>query len=427
MSVITELPRGSCSLGGANTVLTALHRVIPIYHSGPGCPLQTSAGEFGQAGGRSPASASAVSIPLSNMLEEEVVFGGIDRLRGTVEGALEIYDADAFFVLTGCTAGIIGDNVQELVKEFRAKGEQVYALDTPGFLGDNYRGYEIAFNGLLEQVIEEAPRQANLVNLYGIVPYHDPFWEGTFDEFVRIFERLGLEVNTFFTRKQGIETVRSSSAAALNIVLSPWLLKPFAYQFEKRFGTPTLRWQGIPLGATDTSALVRAVGEALNLDSALVERVVEEEERDVYRYLETIIGALSWKRFAVVGNAQSVIGISRFLANDYSFTPIAAVITDPIFRDEDFESITHAITDLEYAQPPVVIFESDQYNIQNELLKYPQITLLVGSSNDRYIADELEAQFLPAVFPLSDRLILTRTYFGYRGSLTFIEDLFDNL
>jgi nitrogenase molybdenum-iron protein beta chain len=389
--------------------------------------MQTSAGEYYQAGLRGPAAAAAVSIPLSNMLEREVVFGGIDRLRGTVDGALEIYDADAFFILTGCTSGIIGDDVALLANEYRSQGSPVYALETPGFLGDNYRGYEIALDGLLEQVIEPAPRQNNLVNLLGIVPYHDPFWEGTFEEYTRILEKLGLEVNTFFHREQDIDVLRTSSAAALNIVFSPWLLQPFSRRFEERFGTPTLRWWGVPIGASDTSTFLRAVGEALSLDKDLVEKVIYEEEYYVYRYLETTIGALSWKRYAVIGNTQSVTAISRFLANDCSLTPVLVIITDPIFRDEDKEVIRAAVSDLDFAEPPEIHYLSDLFEIESLLRAHPEISLIVGSSAERSIANELGAQILPAVFPIQDRLVINRSYFGYRGSLTFIEDLFDDL
>lgn len=45
------------------------------------------------------------------MLEKEVVFGGTDKLRTTILGAIDIIDADAYFVLTGCTAGIIGEYI----------------------------------------------------------------------------------------------------------------------------------------------------------------------------------------------------------------------------------------------------------------------------------------------------------------------------
>ena len=55
-----------------------------------------------------------------------------------------------------------------------------------------------------------------------------------------------------------------------------------------------------------------------------------------------------------------------------------------------------------------------------------EITLIVGSSNDREIAIEKDAQFILGAFPMSERLIFNRTYAGYRGSLTFTEDIYDN-
>ena len=103
MSQVLENPRGGCVLAGINDVLGALHRVCPIYHAGPGCCMQTTAAEQGQSGHKSACFVSGVSLPSSNMLEKEVVFGGTDKLRTTIQGAIDIIDADAYFVLTGCT------------------------------------------------------------------------------------------------------------------------------------------------------------------------------------------------------------------------------------------------------------------------------------------------------------------------------------
>lgn len=427
MSVVTEFPRGNCALGGVNAVLSAVNRVVPVYHAGPGCCMQNAAGEAGQAGGRTPFYASGVSTPCSNMLEREVIFGGTDKLRETIDGALEIYDADAFFVLTGCTAGIIGDDIINLTQEYRRKGFPVFPIETPGFLGESYRGYEIAFQAFLNFIVEPAERRSDLVNLFGFMPYHDPFWEGNFEEITRLLEELGLEVNTFFTRHQGLEEIRKSSAAALNIIISPWLLQGAEREYQERFGVPSLRWPGLPVGATDTSSFLRAVGKALQLDPAKVEQVIAREEDYVYSYLETAIGALSWKRFAVVGDANTVIGMTRFLANDYSFTPLLAIVTDPMFRPKDMERITAQITGLEHARPPKVVFETDQWKIRQELEAQEEITLLIGSSNDRETAMEKDIQFAAIAYPVTDRLIFNRTYAGYRGSLTLVEDLYDNL
>lgn len=434
MSFVTENPRGGCVLAGINSVLGALHRVCPILHSGPGCCMQTTAAEQGNSGHKHACFVSGVSLPSSNMLEKEVVFGGVNKLRTTIEGAVEIIDADAYFVLTGCTAGIIGDDIASVTDEFVQKGYRVYAIDTPGFAGDSLLGYETVWNTFIDRLIlpprpaAESGRTKPLVNVFGIVPYHDPYWSGTLEELDRILSRLGLEVNTFFTKHQGIDVIERCSEASLNIIVNPWLFKGPAEKFEKKFGVPSLRFPFVPTGASDTTRFVREVAAALSLDSALVEQVIHEEEDYVYSYLAQSIGALSWKRFAVAGDASSVIGITRYLANDYSFSPVLAVITETIFRPEDKERIVAQIQELEYAAPPKIVFASDQWEINQAIRNEPEeITLLVGSTNEKEVALEKGIQFLNATFPLNDRLVFNRTYAGYRGSLTFTEDLYDNL
>lgn len=50
-----------------------------------------------------------------------------------------------------------------------------------------------------------------------------------------------------------------------------------------------------------------------------------------------------------------------------------------------------------------------------------------GSSNDHEVALTKDCQFILTSFPMNERLVFNRTYAGYRGSLTFTEDLYDNL
>ncbi|WP_024294689.1 nitrogenase component 1 [Lacrimispora indolis] len=428
MSEIIENPRGGCVLAGINSVLGAIDRVCPIYHAGPGCCMQSTASDQGQSGNKNSSFVSSVSIPSTNMLEREVVFGGTKKLQSTIQGALDIIDADAYFVLTGCTAGIIGDDIKSIGEGFKEKGYPVYPIDTPGFAGDSNLGYEVVWNAMIDQVIEEGvPKEEGLINVFGIIPYHDPFWSGNLEEIARLLRKLGLKVNTFFTEHQGIETIRKSSGAVLNLIIHPWILKGPAGRFEEKFGVPFLRYPGLPIGASDTRRFILEVAHALKLDDRLVNRVIEEEEDYVYHYLAQAIGALSWKKFAVVGDASIAVGITRYLANDYSFTPVLVVISEPVFRQEDKDRILSELTDLEYARPPKVVFSPDQHEINIALLDEEDITLIIGSSNEEEISSLKEVQCIAAAFPIKDRLIFNRAYAGYRGSLTLIEDLYDNL
>lgn len=429
MSQVTENPKGGCVLAGINSVLGAIDRVCPIYHSGPGCCMQTIAADQGQSGHKSSRFVSSVSLPSTNMLEKEVVFGGTEKLRTTVQGAIDIIDADAYFVLTGCTAGIIGDDIVSVTEEFQDKGYSVYPIETPGFVGDSNLGYETVWTTMINQVIEEdVPKDDKLVNIFGIIPYHDPFWSGALEEIDRILSALGLKVNTFFTKHQGIETIRKCSGAALNIIINPWLFKGPAKKMEQKFGIPSIRVPGLFVGATDTTKFVRQVAEAMHLDQEIVDKVIAAEEEYVYDYLAQSVGVVSWKRFAVVADANNAVGITRYLANDFSFTPVLVIVSEPLFRQEDKDRIVAQIEDLEYAKPPKVIFASDQYEINQALREEEEeITLLIGSGNEREVALEKDIQFILAAFPMNERLVFNRTYAGYRGSLTFTEDLYDNL
>ena len=429
MSQVTENPKGGCVLAGINSVLGAIDRMCPIYHSGPGCCMQTTAADQGQSGHKSSRFVSSVSLPSTNMLEKEVVFGGTEKLRTTVQGAIDIIDADAYFVLTGCTAGIIGDDIVSVTEEFQDKGYSVYPIETPGFVGDSNLGYETVWTTMINQVIEEdVPKDDKLVNIFGIIPYHDPFWSGALEEIDRILSALGLKVNTFFTKHQGIETIRKCSGAALNIIINPWLFKGPAKKMEQKFGIPSIRVPGLFVGATDTTKFVRQVAEAMHLDQEIVDKVIAAEEEYVYDYLAQSVGGVSWKRFAVVADANNAVGITRYLANDFSFTPVLVIVSEPLFRQEDKDRIVAQIEDLEYAKPPKVIFASDQYEINQALREEEEeITLLIGSSNEREVALEKDIQFILAAFPMNERLVFNRTYAGYRGSLTFTEDLYDNL
>jgi nitrogenase molybdenum-iron protein beta chain len=363
------------------------------------------------------------------MLEKEVVFGGTNKLRTTIQGAVDIIDADAYFVLTGCTAGIIGDDIVSVTNEFNEKGIPVYPIETPGFAGDSNLGYEIVWDTLIDKVIETGvEKDDKLVNIFGIVPYHDPFWSGSLEEIDRILSKLGLKVNTFFTKHQGIEDIKKCSGAALNIIINPWLFKGPSEKFEEKFGVPSIRVPGLFVGATDTTKFVKEVAEALKLDKTLVNKVIEAEEDYVYNYLAQSIGVVSWKRFAVVADANNAVGITRYLANDFSFTPVLVIVSEPIFRQEDKERIIGRINDLEYAVPPKVLFLTDQYEINQAIRNSEEeITLIVGSSNEREVALERDIQFILGAFPMNERLVFNRTYAGYRGSLTFTEDLYDNL
>ena len=421
MKNYVENPRSLCALNGALGVFSALGKTIPILHAGPGCGLQASIGvKSGYVGG-------GTGCPSSNMFEKEVVFGGINRLRETIEGTLEVMEGDLYAVLTGCTSGIIGDDVENLVEEFKRKDIPIVYVETSGFKGDSYFGYEASLTELVKQFVEEGhEKEDKTVNIFGIVPTQDITWKGNIEEITRILKKLGLKVNTFFTKNQGIENIKKSSKASLNIVFSPWLLKELSQIYKDKFDINTFRYSGLPIGPTATSDFIRKLAKHISIDEELVESVIKEEEDYVYSYYEYINAMIKTYRFVIVGDVNTVLGLNRFLVNDYGQIPLISIITDDVPK-EDRAEIENELNSLEYARKPEIIFENDKWKI-SEIIRDVQeeATLILGSSFEKEIGIELDIVTITVSNPSTEALILNKGYAGYRGCLTFLEDLYDN-
>ena len=91
MAKILDQPRYKCAMTAMQTV-HAITRALPILHSGPGCAEKLS-GSSGSSGYFSPH-----IFPCTNISEKEVIFGGEDRLRESIENALKVVDADIYVV-----------------------------------------------------------------------------------------------------------------------------------------------------------------------------------------------------------------------------------------------------------------------------------------------------------------------------------------
>lgn len=419
MREYVENPRISCSLSGGLGVVGAIYRAIPILHAGPGCGLQASIGtKVDYLGG-------GTGCPSTNTYEKDVVFGGEQRLRETIQGALEVLDGDVYVVLTGCTAGIIGDDVQGIVSEFEDSGHTVIGIETAGFKGDTYYGYTVTMTALLKTLAQRTQPEEKTVNLFGVVPNVDITVNGDLEELVRVLGRIGVKANTFFYVPNGVEQLRNAGNAALNINLSPWMLPGVEALLKNDFGIETLHYPGLPVGPTATSEFLSAVSVALNLDRNLVEQVIREEEDYVYSYFER--AARELYRYVIVGDVNTVLGFSRFLTNDVGQIPYAAIITDNI-PDNKKPAIEHELTHMEYARPPRIFYQDDKYEIAEIVRQQGDtVNLLIGSSYEKEVAGELDIFHVTLSYPCTDQHILNKSHIGYRGCLTLIEDMYNNL
>ncbi|MDP4177310.1 MAG: nitrogenase component 1 [Bacillota bacterium] len=424
MAKILDKQRYKCAMSAMSTV-QAIERAIPILHSGPGCAQKLS-NSSGSSGFFSPN-----IFPCTSINEKDVVFGGEKKLRTTIDNALKVIDADLYVVLTGCTPEIVGDLVEDVVKEFSNAEKPVIFSSTPGFKGNNYKGHEWVVKSIVEQYLKPTDeRIEGLVNIWADVPYQDEFWHGNIRELENILKQLGLIPNSIFGYKRGINNINKIPKAQFNLLVSPWVGLENVKLMEKKFGTPYLHYPTLPIGAFETSKFIRTVGEFAGVDKEKIESLIKEKEEYYYYYIERYADLfletrVMSKKFTIAADAQYALGITKFLVNDLGLTPAKQFIVDdtPIEFREDIKSY---FKDLNYNIEADVSFITDGYKIHKEIqeIDYHGYPLIIGSYWEKEVATKTNGHFLNVSWPVNERLVVNGYYVGYDGGLRLIEDIY---
>lgn len=418
-----ESNRFGCALSGALALAYSIDRAAPIVHAGPGCGLVTSMGISWSSGFQFLGGASGYALPSTNTVEKHVIFGGGNRLREQIRTTLEILDADLFFIFTGCTADLIGDDTRQIASEFKGNGVPIVVAETGGFKGNTYEGYDIAYKALIEQLAQPVKqKKEKTVNLLGVVAGQDPFWYGNIKEIVRVLKRIGISIN-ISGNGDNIENLKNTAEAELNVVLSGNAGLEVAKYLEENLGVPYLRYP-LPIGL-ETSRFLRTLAERLNLDKQMVEEVIAEEEKEYWnqltRFSDALVILMQKKEIGIIADANYSIGVTKFLANDLGQLPVLVVVTDD--PDEKYKDrIEEDILDLKYELSPEIAFENDARKIA-EKVENVKMQLLLGSSIDKPLAKKLRIPHFSISYPITDRVILNRCYAGYTGGINLLEDI----
>lgn len=439
MANFIERPRYTCALGGAITTAQALPKTIPILHAPSGCSGNAAWTQAGGCGLQVGGYCGGISIPGSNIEEKEVVFGGTERLAEQIKNTLDVMDGDLYVVLTGCVTEIIGDDVRSVVSRFREKGVNIIHAETGGFKGNSYLGYDLVLESLWRDFVVPAETKKGRVNLWGIAPTFDVFWRGNLEALRGLLTKLGLEVNTFFTPKDSIESIRQAASAELNIIVSDIFGLGAAELSKELYKIPYIK-AGLPIGPSASDAFLRSVGSKLKIDEKLVEAVINEENQRYYQILDPLADCYNdadLQRYAAVaGDGNYAPAIAKFLADDIGWLPEVVAVTDILFEEEQ-QQILARINNLDSGVNPHTIFASDTSEIAQFVKKHwaeaenksgnysNPLTpaFVIGSSFERQLANDLGAAHLSVSFPVSNRAVLDRGYAGYSGGLRLLEDL----
>ena len=425
-------PRNTCALG-IQQMAAAIPGVIPIVHSGSACCLRLYKGMNFSNGCQGMGYGGGNAVPNDNIHRADLIYGAEKTLRELIAGTLQIMKADLYVVLTGCNVELAGDDARAVVAEFRKKGMPIILAETAGFKGSVYQGYEWVIKAMAEQFLAKkgAMVERKRVNLWVSVPYADPFWSGNQQVLKEMLERIGLKVNLLFGPGADINNWRRIPEAQLNLLISPWAGAEGMEILQERFGTPFLHYPVLPIGASESRKFLSKVAEAVGLNMPAVNSYIRQEEEHFYYYLERAAELFTYyngtfpDRFFSISESLYVLGITRFLCNDLGLLPGGQFITDdpPRKYKKTLANQFNLSSKLDDFQ---VTFVENPADIQAgiEAQSAGMRPLILGSSWDKEMAGRLGGYFLEISAPLSGRLVLDRSYAGYRGGLRLAEDIY---
>ena len=272
----------SCAFDGARVVLMPITDAIHLVHGPIGC----AGNSWDNRGARSSGSALYRRGFTTELLENDVIFGGEKKLHQAILDLAARYrgEAKAVFVYSTCVAAMTGDDVEAVCRRAATQVDiPVIPVNTPGFVGDKNIGNRLAGELLLDHVIgtaEPATLTRYDVNLIGEYNIAGDLWG-----MLPLFERLGIRVLSCISGDARFEDLRYAHRARLNVIICSKSLTNLARKMKKQFGIPYLEESFY--GMTDTAKALRDMARELDLaegdeaDTTMrdrVERLVAEEE-----------------------------------------------------------------------------------------------------------------------------------------------------
>jgi len=417
--------RNGCVLQGALKVVNAIDGLLPIIHSSAGCSIHSKLSNSTLTGNNGAHFSGWLETPSTSVIEKEIVFGGSSRLREQIKNTIKIQSADLYVVISGCAPEIVGDDVSAMVKEAQEQDFPVINVSAPGFKGNVFKGYQLAVKSLIERILAHEltyKTEENRVNLLGIIPEQDIFWEGNLESLKALLTCIGLNANTLLGYNQNEENWNAVPLAGLNIVFSIWGLEA-AQQLEKKIGTPYLYIGYLPTGATDTSAFLDAVGAKTGISTEVIEKVKSDNEKYQYYQFQKLAQCYHTldlqKEIILVGESHNILGIARFLQNSFGQLIKAVIVTDN--PAEEYRDQIKDLLPVNDFYPIQLIFTVDGKEI-DEYIYDLKPELILGSSLEQPIAHELSVPLIKVSAPAFDKVIVDSSYTGYKGALALLQE-----
>lgn len=175
-----------CAPLGASMAFKGIQGCVPIIHGSQGCA--TYVRRYMISHFREP-----VDIASSNFSEESTIFGGGDNLKKALYNVGSQYEPKHIGISTTCLSETIGDDVPQIIKDFRKDHPHFDTLglahaSTPSYCGSHVDGFHQAVVSVIDGLTCEAEKNDKIVFLPGMLSPAD------YRYFIEMFKEMDQSV-----------------------------------------------------------------------------------------------------------------------------------------------------------------------------------------------------------------------------------------
>ena len=418
-----------CTPLGACLAYKGIAGTVPFLHGSQGCA--TYIRRYLISHFREP-----MDIAASNFAEHSAVFGGREVLHTGLANVTQQYSPALIGVATTCLSETIGENMPQLLHEYRAKlttskETKLIHVSTQSFKGTHVDGFHKAVTAIVENLVT-APTETKtgpVALMPGFVSAEDlrhlkeifaayevpvtlvPDYSETMDGGSwASYERIPSGGTT-------VDEIQALGSARATIECGRVLAgedRTAGTHLLKKFSVPLHRL-GLPIGLRETDRLCEIVGTIASRD------IPRELDLARGRLIDAMVDGHKYvfgQRAVVYGDEDLVIGLASFLTE----IGVQPVLCASGGRSRRFAAtLRAAVPDL---PEDTVIREGadfDSIATDSEALKP---NLLIGNSKGYSLARRLKVPLVRCGFPIHDRLGGHRVlHVGYRGALSLYDTI----
>lgn len=384
---------------------------VPVWHSPRGCAqwstlvdLQIKSAQMGT--GRP---ITRKKVITTDMTTNEVVFGGEEKLRKVILEVDQRYQPELIPIVSTCASGIIGDNLEAVAEDLKGKVKaQILPLHCEGFKTTVWgSAFDFAAYPLVYQVMEE-PRKIEKDLLNVITMWTSSIFDQL--EMERLLKKAGIRPR-FYPRFATVEDIRRAPEAVANAMLCVSQGLPFAEYMYDRFGTPYSEVNQT-LGIEQTGRWLRRAAQ-LTGKEAEMEKVIQEEEAELYEKLEPIKKRLKGKKVYIdAGHGRGPATVKFCCELGMDVIGLSCFYYDQVINPDMKDIIRYVGEDF-----PVIVSDIQFFEVA---------CILHREKPDLYIADG-------GLTPIAARMGIPNIpiqmheakgpHTGYRGAYSFAKDM----